>query len=160
MFVVTTTVHSNNGALIMRYSLDRRAKGDEAEEAFASHPDVEFIRAATTYEDKYLRFDMIVDLGWGDIPTDVKSFNPNRKHNDKAYLELVNNYGYPGWAIPNAVADRYVTWELPGSWMTVHIIHINDIVESNEYKAKEYRYGASLMMVPFDILRGSKQFNS
>lgn len=136
----------------MRYSLERRAIGDEAEKAFANHKDVELIRFATTYEDKYLRFDMIVDIGFGEIPTDVKSFNPKRKYPGDAYLEIVNNYGFGGWCIPNAVKDRYVTWERENDWLTVHIDNVYEIACSGEFEDKSYSYESVLQRVPFSLL--------
>jgi hypothetical protein len=136
----------------MRYSPERRAIGDAAEKAFADHKDVELIRFATEFEDKYLRFDMLVDIGFGEIPTDVKSYNPKRKYPNDAYLEVVNAYGFSGWSVPNAVRDRYVTWERPNDWLTVHIDNVYEIVSSGEFEDKSYAYESVLQKVPFSLL--------
>jgi hypothetical protein len=135
----------------MRYCENRRAVGDVAEKAFADHSEVTFIRMATPEEDK-THFDMVVDLGFGEIKTDVKSFNPDRAHTDIAYLELVNNYGLLGWAVDDRVKDRFVTWEHSSIWITVSLDEIRRIVNSGSYRASNYKYGAVLMKVPFSHL--------
>ena len=136
----------------MRYSKERRAVGDVAEQAFAAHPEVKMVRMATPEEDK-THFDMIVDLGFGEIKTDVKSFNPDRAHTDLAYLELVNGYGLLGWAVDDRVKDRYVTWEHRTVWITVHIDAIKKIVNSGVFRAGNYKHGAVLIKVPFSVLQ-------
>lgn len=135
----------------MKFCAKRKAIGDIAERAFAEHPDVELIRNATTEEDIYLHFDMIVDIGFGKIYTDVKSFNPTRSFTDQAYIEIKNSSGFHGWAIPNGIRDRYVTWERADDWVTVHIDVINEIIASGDYESRPYK-GASLMRVPFSLL--------
>ena len=141
----------HNGVRNMRFDPKRKAVGDKAEQEFSKT--VEFIRFATDYEDKYLRFDMIVNLGDGELCVDVMSFNPKRKHGDQAYIELVNNYGFPGWAVPNGIKYRAVAWEQPQDWIVVMISEIDKLVKSGDYEAKEFRHGSMLMMVPFETLR-------
>ena len=136
----------------MKYSKDRRAIGDVAEQAFAAHPEVKLIRMATPEEDKK-HFDMIVDIGFGEIKTDVKSFNPNRAHTDMAYIELVNNHGLLGWAVDERVKERYVTWEHRTVWITVHIDAVKKIALSGTYRTSNYQHGSVLIKVPFSVLQ-------
>lgn len=136
----------------MRFSAKRKEIGDKAEREFANHSEVDVLRHATQEEDMYLHFDMIVDMGFGKIYTDVKSFNPNRKFTDQAYIEIKNNSGFKGWSIPNAIKNRYVTWERADDWVTVHVDIINEIIASGEFEPKSYAYESVLMRVPFSLL--------
>lgn len=133
----------------MSYSAKRAERGDKAVREFLDHSKVELIRHSTLEEDKYERWDVLVNLNGHTIKTDVKSFNPKRAYGSDAYIELVNRSGYAGWVVPNNVPRRFVTWETSDSWLTCDIQDVFDLQRFGVYPKQEGGELSKLVRIPF-----------
>jgi hypothetical protein len=86
----------------MNYNFKRnKINGDRAENEFKAlciHYNKE-IKDSTFHEDKYKHIDLYVNLKNKIESVDVKAIKKvyGEYNNDLYYIELINDYGYPGW---------------------------------------------------------------